>query len=325
MILTPRVFARTASMLLFVSASLLVVGQEGPSLTRADVEKMMKELSNWGRWGKDDQLGTLHFITPATRKTAAALVKEGVSVSLSRPLDSVKAIDNAGPFAIRPLRDGDFLMEEYTLAYHGYAHSHMDSLSHMVVAGKSYNNIPAPAAGRAVEKLTVDNYREGIFTRGVLVDLPRLKGVKYLEPGTAIFPADLDAWEKSSGVRVGTGDAIIIRTGRWLRRAEKGAWAAHEKLAGLHASCARWLKQRNISVFVSDCPGDVLPSRVEGVPWPLHQLLLVAMGTPMLDHCDLEALAEAAATRKRPTFLLVVAPLRVQNSTGSPVNPIAVF
>jgi kynurenine formamidase len=303
----------------------LALFAQSPKLTRSGVDAMMKELSNWGRWGKDDQLGTIHLITPATRKAAAALVKVGVSISISRPLDTQKAVDNASPFASKPIRDGDFLMDEYTVSYHGFAHTHMDSLAHMFLAGRGYNGVPAPASGGDLKSLTIANYKEGIFTRGVLVDLPRLKDVKYLEPGTAFYPADLDAWEKSSGTRIGPGDAVLIRTGRWLRRAEKGPWSAQDRVAGLHASCARWLKQRDIALFASDGPGDVLPSLVDGVAWPLHQLLLVAMGTPMLDNCDLEALSQAASSRNRSTFLLVVAPLRVENGTGSPVNPIATF
>src|SRR5262249_13940565 len=213
----------------------------------------------------------------------------------------------------------------YPVAYHGVAHTHMDSLGHMWVAGKGYNAFPAPAPNKGPDKLAIGNFKEGIFTRGVLIDLPRLKGVKYLEPGTAIYPADLDAWEKSSGIRIGAGDAVLIRTGRWLRRAEKGPWAAQETMAGLHARCARWLKQREIAVIASEGPGDVLPSGVDGVPWPLHELLLVAMGTPLFDNCDFEDLAQAAASRNRWTFLFTVSPLRVENGTGAPVNPIAIF
>jgi kynurenine formamidase len=223
------------------------------------------------------------------------------------------------------MRDGDFAMDEYKVAYHGFAHTHMDSLAHMSVGGKSYNGFSPAAAGKVPDRLAIENYKEGIFTRGVLIDLPRLKGVPYLEPGTAIYPADLDAWEKMSGIRVGAGDAVFIRTGRWARRADKGPWAAQEKMAGLHASSARWLKQRDVAVFASEGPGDVLPSGIDGVAWPLHQLLLIAMGVPMLDNCDFEELTKAAAARNRWTFLFTVAPLRAESATGGPVNPIATF
>jgi kynurenine formamidase len=308
--------------LLFCGAMLLA---QTPVLTKAGVDAMMKELSNWGRWGKDDEIGAVHLITPAVRKAAAAQVKDGVSVSLSRRLDTEKALDNGSPFASKPIRDGDFAMDEYTVSYHGFAHTHMDSLGHMWTNGKGFNGFAAPAAGTAPDRLAVGGYKEGIFTRGVLIDLPRLKGVKYLELGFAIYPSDLDAWEKSTGIRVGSGDAVLVRTGRWLRRAERGPWPAQDKVAGLHGSCARWFKQRDIAAFASDGPGDVLPSGVTGVAWPFHQLLLIAMGTPMFDNCDFEELAKAANARNRWTFLFSVAPLRVENGTGAPVNPIAVF
>ena len=216
-------------------------------------------------------------------------------------------------------------MDEYTVSYHGFAHTHMDALGHMSVAGKGFNGFPAPAAGKGLDRLSIGNYKDGIFTRGVLIDLPRLKGVKYLEPGTAIYPADLDAWEKSTGIRIGPGDAVLIRTGRWARRAEKGPWAAQDTMAGLNASCARWLKQRDIAIFASEGPGDVLPSGIDGVAWPLHQLLLIAMGVPMLNNCDFEELTQTATSRNRFTFLLSVAPLRVDSGTGAPVNPVATF
>ena len=294
-------------------------------LTRTSFDSMMKELSNWGRWGADDQSGTAHLITPAVRKAAAGLVQEGVSFSLSRRLDIDKAIDNAAPFSSRPIRDGDFAMDEYTVTYHGFAHTHMDALGHMAVAGKAYNGFAPPGPGKGLERLAISNFSEGIFTRGVLIDLPRLKGVPFLEPGTAIYPEDLDAWEKSTGIHISPGDAVLIRTGRWARRTARGAWVPQDKMAGLHASCARWLKQRDIAVFASEGPGDVLPSGVDGVAWPLHELLLIAMGTPMLDNCDFEELAKAGSSRNRWTFLLTVAPLRVGVGTGSPVNPTATF
>jgi kynurenine formamidase len=317
-----KALKRTVCLLACCAGAILA---QPAKLTKAEVDGMMKELSNWGRWGKDDQTGAYHLITPAVRKAAAGLVKDGVSISLSRRLDGEKALDNATPFASKPIRDGDFAMDEYTVSYHGFAHTHMDSLGHMWVAGKGYNGFPTPAPNKGLDKLAIGNFKEGIFTRGVLIDLPKLKGVKYLEPGTAIYPSDLDAWEKSTGVHIGSGDAVLFRTGRWLRRSEKGPWAAQDKVAGLDARCVRWLKQRDIAVFASEGPGDVLPSGVDGVAWPVHQLLLIATGTAMLDNCDFEELTQAANARGRLTFLLTVAPLRVDNGTGAPVNPVATF
>jgi kynurenine formamidase len=159
----------------------------------------------------------------------------------------------------------------------------------------------------------------------VLMDIPRLKGVPYLEPRTAITPADLEAWEKQAGVKVGSGDIVLFRTGRWARRAKVGPWDIGTESAGLHPSVARWLKARDVAIVGWDGHGEVMPSVVTGVDFPMHQLLLIAMGTPLWDNCDLEAIAEAAGSRKRWTFLVTASPLAVPHGTGSPLNPIATF
>jgi kynurenine formamidase len=289
---------------------------------------MMKELSNWGRWGKSDQTGTVNLITPDKRKAAAALVTEGFSVSLSRDTDTQPAVDNNSPF-IHKMNlglDNEFNMDEYSISFHGFAHTHMDALSHVFYQGRMYNGFPQSSVkSSGAESLAVTAYREGIFTRGVLVDIPWLRHVPYLEATDAIYLEELDAWEKKTGVHIQSGDAVFIRTGRWALRAAKGPWDIAAHSAGLYASSARWFKQRDIAILGGDTSNDVLPSRIDGVTFPIHQLLLVAMGTPMFDQCDLEPLAKAAAARNRWTFLLTAAPLRATGGTGSPLNPIATF
>jgi kynurenine formamidase len=157
------------------------------------------------------------------------------------------------------------------------------------------------------------------------MDMPRLFGVRYL-PGTrAIYPEDLEAWERKAGVKVESGDAVLIRTGRWARRELEGPWAIMKNSAGLHASCLPWLKNRDVALVGSDLALDVLPSGVEGFELPVHWVCVVAMGTPILDNCDLEKVSEAAQARKRWVFLLTVAPLAVDGGTGSPVNPLAIY
>jgi kynurenine formamidase len=305
-----------------------VKAQTAKKLTKADFEKMMKELSNWGRWGKSDQVGTVNLITPTKRKAAAALVTEGYSVSLSRDTDTQPAVDNGSPFRHKmsaPV-DNQFNMDEYTIAFHGFAHTHMDALSHVFNQGQMYNGFPQSSVKPSgAEFLAVTAYHDGIFTRGVLVDIPWLRKVPYLETTDVIYPEELDAWEKKTGVYIQSGDVVFIRTGRWALRAAKGPWDIAAHSAGLYVSCARWFKQRDIAMLGGDTANDVLPSRIDGVTFPIHQLLLVAMGTPMFDQCDLEPLAKAAAARNRWTFLLTAAPLRATGGTGSPLNPIATF
>jgi kynurenine formamidase len=296
------------------------------TVTPAEYERWKKDLSNWGRWGKDDQIGTLNLITPAKRKHAAALVKEGVSVSMAGDADTVKAVDNPNPYELKMLTIGT---DQIAVNYHGIAHTHLDSLAHINDNGVFYNGYK-PDAGKVLqqghEKNSIHNVKNGIFTRGILIDIPRLKGVPYLEPGTPIYVEDLEAWEKKSGVKVSAGDALFVRTGVWARRKALGPWlrgrAPGGKSAGLDPSVIPWLKQRDISILGSDHPQYVSPSDLPGA---VHDFALLYLGVHVIDNCDLEALADAAAARNRWEFLFTAAPLPMVGGTGSPVNPIATF
>lgn len=314
---------------LFLIAAVLG-GQSVRKMSRADFDRLMKEISNWGRWGKDDQLGAMNLITPAKRRQALAEVKEGYAVSLAHDVETQKAPDNPIPFVHTMVKTGldsdDWASDSFEVNFHGLAHTHMDSLAHFFTQGKMYNGYAKQEITKSgAAKNSILNVKTGLMTRGVLMDLAALKGLPYLEPGTAIYPEDLDAWEKKTGVKIVAGDALLVRTGRWARRKEKGPWPTSQGLAGLHASCARWLRARDIAILGSDAASDVSPGGVEGTGNPLHQLVIVGMGMPILDNCDLEAVAQAAAQRKRYTFLLTAAPLAVPGGTGSPLNPIATF
>ena len=306
-------------------------GQDLKKLTRGEFDTLMTSLSNWGRWGKDDQMGALNLINPEKRKQAAALVKEGVSVSLARlaikePMDDSPAFKHQ--MVQLPERGQDIASaaDEYSVRYHGFTQTHLDALCHLAYRGKLYNGFSQDElTGGGARKLGIEAYRMGIFTRCLLMDIPRLHGVRYLEGGRAIYPEDLEAWERKAGIKVESGDAVLIRTGRWTRRRQEGPWDIMKGSAGLHALCLPWLKKRDVAVVGSDLALDVLPSGVEGVALPVHWGSIVAMGVPILDNCDLEALSEAASTRQRWSFLLTVAPLAVEGGTGSPVNPLATF
>jgi kynurenine formamidase len=169
------------------------------------------------------------------------------------------------------------------------------------------------------------NVKQGIFTRCVLMDIPQLLQTKFLAGGQAIYPEHLDAWEKAAKVKVEPGDVVLIRTGRWARAKVESDEQIAKSFAGLHASCLPWLKARDVAVVGSDLALDVNPSQVDGVDFPVHAVVLVAMGTPILVYCDLEAVSAAAAERKQWSFLLTVGPLAVPGGTGSPVNPLAIF
>ena len=194
------------------------------AVTKAEYDRWKTELSNWGRWGKDDQIGAVNLITPAKRRQAAALVKEGFSVSLARDVDTEKAVDNPQPYERQMLAIGS---DRFGVAFHGVAHTHLDSLAHINYDGVFYNGYkPDPdavmkAGGHA--RNSIINLKNGIFTRGILIDVPRLKGVPYLEPTRRSTLQDIEAWEKMAGVKVSPGDALFIRTGRWARRAAVGS------------------------------------------------------------------------------------------------------
>ena len=311
------------------------VSPESHDLTQTDIERMMEELSNWGRWGADDQLGAANLITPAKRLEAIATVTDGITVSLEHRLLTEEALDVPSPFQRRilalpdPEGEPEFfggLSDNYNISYHGYSHSHIDSLCHILYKGKMYNGVAQDTiteAGCATNSIA--NLQDGIVTRGVLLDIPRLKGVDYLDPGTPIYQEDLEAFEAMAGVTVRPGDAVFVRTGRWARRAALGPWNLSEEAAGLHASTMPWLKARDVSFLGADGVSDVLPSRIEGVRLPVHQLTIVAMGVDLFDNQDLEALAETAARLNRWEFLLVAAPLAVDGGTGSPLNVLAIF
>ncbi len=317
--------------LFFSTSAIQSVTPPPQKLTKADVDKMMQELSNWGRWGKDDQLGAFNLITPAKRKQAGALMKEGVSVSLARDTNTATAADNPQPYehsmTLAGVNNrGQFSLDKIGVSFHGYQHTHLDALCHMFWQGKMYNGFPQEEVTKdGATKLAISNLKSGIFTRGILIDIPRLKGLPYLEPGTAIYPEDLEAWEKKAKLKVTAGDVIFVRTGRWARRAAVGAWDVSRNSAGLYATCARWIRQRDVAIIGSDVASDVLPSGIEGLSHPIHQLTLVAMGVYIFDNCDLEALSEACAKRNRWEFLLTAAPIAVEGGTGSPLNPIATF
>ncbi len=301
-----------------------------PKLTRSDIEKMLTSLSNWGRWGSEDERGALNLITPQKRRQAAALVREGVSFSLARNVSKVRS-DGSDPFRHKTTlwKAGEGIggsSDEYSVSYHGYAHTHMDALCHFAYQGKLYNGFSLDeVTEKGAGKVSVITAKDGIFTRGVLMDIPRLLGETYLTGSRAIYPEDLDAWEKKAGLKVESGDAVLIYTGRWARRRAEGEWEIEKNSSGLHASCLPWLKQRDVAIVGSDLALDALPSGVEGVGYPVHLVSIVAMGMPILDNLEMENLSREAAARKRWSFLLTVAPLAVEGGTGSPLNPIALF
>lgn len=302
----------------------------GPSAARfpknaEEFDQMFNQVKNWGRWGKDDQLGSANLITDAKRQAALKLATRGVTVSLAHaPLTEV-APDNPNPF--NHTMNRGLSTDTYSVSYHGWAHSHIDALCHILYKNQTYNGYAREEVltEKGCKRLGVENLKNGVVTRGILIDIPRLKKLPYLEPGTPVFVEDIEAWEKMAGVKVSSGDAIFLRTGRWARRAALGPWNAQRNEAGYHASVAPWLKERGVAFLGSDCAQDVIPPLVEGINLPVHTLAITALGIDILDNQDLEAVAETAARLKRWEFLLSVAPVPVIGGTGFPANALAIF
>ena len=302
----------------------------GPSAARtpkntAEFDAMFQQISNWGRWGKEDQLGAVNLITAAKRKQAIGLAKTGETVSLAHNPITETAPDNPSPF--QHTMNRGFTTDTVGVSFHGYAHSHLDALCHILYKGQTFNGHATADINTAkgCTKLGIDNLKKGVVSRGVLIDIPRLKGVPYLEPGTPIFVEDIEAWEKKANVKVASGDILLFRTGRWARREKLGPWPIARNAAGVHASVAPWIKARGAAVVGSDAALDVTPSLVEGQNLPVHTLMITALGINLLDNQDLEALSEAAARLNRWEFMLTIAPIPVTGGTGFPVNAIATF
>jgi kynurenine formamidase len=299
-----------------------------PTLTAADIEEMFERVSNWGRWGDDDQRGTLNLITPEKRRQAAALVREGISVSLSQDLSSVEAVDNTMPLElVMTAQPGaPVAMDELRIFYHGLTYAHMDALCHARYNGKAYNGFDASDASETgCATAGVEHLKDGVLSRGILIDVPRLKGVPYLEPGTPVLASDIEAWEREAGVTIEPGDVVLVRTGRWAKRADIGPYSLQGGSPGVHVSALPLLRERDVAVLGTDVGLDVIPAGVDGVVIPTHTVAIAGMGLLIIDNADLEALAETAERLGRWEFMFSAAPIPVAGATGSVVNAIATF
>ncbi len=305
-------------------------------LTPDEVKALFSKLSNWGRWGKEDERGALNFINDKKRAAAGKLIQTGEVVSLALPLATTPGPDNPTPVTHLMTQVGHDAHEQQLLPYsgdyfaiapHGLATTHIDALCHVFWEGKMYNGFDASEVGsHGAKKCAIDVTRDGVVSRGVLLDIPKIRKVEWLEPGDRIFPEDLDAAEKDHKVTVEEGDVLLIRTGRDRRRRTKGPWDAfREGLAGLDASCLPWLHERRIAVLGSDGASDVVPSGYKEINMPIHSCTLVMLGVHLIDNGDFEALATACARNGRYAFNFVMAPLILRHGTASPVNPLAVF
>jgi kynurenine formamidase len=288
-------------------------------------------LSNWGRWGPDDELGTLNFVTPAKRIAAAQLVRVGETVScawdiggaaaMSPPAQRFMLATGEGPAATGA---GDYL----GVAYHGYTVTHIDGLSHVFWNGCTYGGRASSvvSSGAGATQLGIETLFGGVVTRGVLLDVARQRGVDWLEPGDSVDPDDLERCEAEHGVRVDSGDVLLLRTGYGRKIRERGRDdVGAVGRAGWHASCLPWLHAREVAAIACDTAQDATPSGYERLRSPIHSVGIAAMGLWLIDNCDLEPLSATCDRLGRWEFLFGLAPLRWVGATGSPANPLAIF
>lgn len=296
-------------------------------------------LSNWGRWGPEDQLGTLNLVTPEKRRAAAAGVRSGEVISLANNLDASDP-DPLGRGSVMQRYMILFENESYGegsrfagcrefigMVPHG-SNTHLDALSHVMWDEHMYNGVPSSAVTSVdgATRLDVHQFRDGIVSRGVLLDLAGLKGVEALAPGEGVTPEDLLAAEERQGLRVEAGDVLLLHTGHLARVAAHGLHPEQHS-PGLTAACLPFLRERDVALLGSDCINDVMPSGYGGpsLGLPVHAVALVALGLWLVDNVSLHDLALACRRDERYDFLFSMAPLRIVGSTSSPVNPLAIL
>ena len=293
-------------------------GEPGEEVTREQYDTWMTELSNWGRWGDDNQLGALNLITPAKRVEAARLVETGTVVSMARDMtvDRLENPDEASanrlPVLIGSVRSvfdidtaGGYFWERYEIEYHGGAVSHLDALCHVAYNGKVFNGLNFEDVASTEDGCTemgIVNLRDGLVTRGVLLDMP----------GKAVRRQDIEAWEAETGITISSGDALFLRTGRDVGQT-----------GGYHPSLMPFFKERDIALLGADVPQE--GGAVEGVPVPVHFFALVSLGVHLFDNLGLEELAQTANELNRWEFMFMASPHVVPNGAGSAINPLAVF
>jgi kynurenine formamidase len=311
------------------------MASEFPVPTTDELDALFVDLTNWTRWGAEDELGTLHFLTEERRTAAAGLVSTGRTVSLSHDLATEPAPDHPYPVQHHMLASGDArdangidgyeaARDHLSLDVHGLWTTHVDALSHMFVDGHMYGGRPASEVrSDGARANTVLTMADGVIGRGVLLDVPGTLGVDFLDNGEVVTVADLEATEERQGVRVGSGDILLVAWGREARRRSKRGF---DGFAGLHPECLPWLAEREVAVLGSDGISDPMPFLgTPKWPFPVHQIGIVAMGLPLIDNVRLAPLSERCADLRRWEFLFTMAPLRIPKGTGCPVNPVAVL
>lgn len=297
------------------------------------------DLNNWGRWGNDDERGTLNHLSADATTRAVKLVEEGVTVSCARPMGWEAAVDVPRPPQHYMIGSGDVYrpgegpdrqvaIDYFGLVFHGHTVTHIDSLAHFFWDGRAYNGRPSSvvSVSDGATELDVTAACGGIVTRGVLVDTPMLRGTEVVERGDGVGLEDIRNAERQCGFEVNTGDVLLLRTGQLGLREKRGPVDAYVAgSAGPKPEILPFIHEREVAVMGSDTGNDVQPSPYERFTNPVHQVGIVGMGLWILDNAWLDDLATVCSARQRWHFMVAILPLRLPTVTGSPVNPVAIF
>ena len=299
---------------------------------------LARRVSNWGRWGADDERGTVNFITPEVVRRAAGCVRRGDVFSLGLPLGAAgPQMGTGGRFnpihlmsAIAggiPSDPDGFRYTDDVIIMPLQCATQWDSLAHVYYGGRLYNDVPAETvtAGGAARN-AIDRLAAGIVSRGVLLDAARTAGVARLAPGQVITPADLEAAERAEGVRVERGDVLLVRTGHLAVFTVDGDREGFVRRSpGLGVACVEWLHAREVAAIATDTYAvEVIPFEDPKRPLPVHQLAIRDMGLTLGEMFVLDELAADCARDGVWDFLFSAPPLRVTGGVGSPLNPLAV-
>lgn len=296
-----------------------------PTPSREDVLGWISARRNWGRWGADDQRGAINLIAPEKRAAAARLVRSGRSVSLSREFPKTPGGGNPYPAQHYLTIYDNAVVDYYGIVYHGYLATHVDALCHVWDGDGMWNgrDPKAEVLSSGARFGSIEHWRDGITTRGVLLDVPRHRGVPFVTLDEPVHGAELAAIAKAQGIAIEPGDALVVYSGREAWKTANPRWNGWRgPNPGLHASCLPFLRDHDIAVLAWDLM-DASPDEY-GVPWTVHAAIY-AYGIALVDNALLEPLAAACAEEGRYEFMLTFAPIPVVGGTGSPVNPIVLL
>ncbi|MGE3536818.1 MAG: cyclase family protein [Candidatus Tectimicrobiota bacterium] len=293
--------------------------------TQSQVEAYFKALHNWGRWGHDDQLGTVNLITPAKQAVAQSLVRSGRTVSLSRDIVPQPALNYRVSYPMKRERS-DVVLDRFGLVYHGFTITHIDALCHVAWDGELYNGRPfkSSLSAAGASWCPIDPLFGGITSRGVLLDVAAGRPEGYVRVGQPVMPHDLDAAAARVGLRVEPGDVVVVRSGQEPFERAHPDWVPRvSPHPGLHVSCLEWFRARDIAAIAWDMM-DERPSGYPGFGMGTH-IAIPLLGLVLIDNTYPERLALVCAEEERYEFLFTATPLRLVGSTGAPTHPLAIF